>query len=98
MIASNSDCAVSGAYEHGVLMITVNTRSQRIHPCLGLGTKTMLHGGKEHVFEVQELSALALPIRYRVLTRDGYCVQDAVNGCVSRCRPWTSEAARLPRS
>jgi hypothetical protein len=31
-----------------------------------------LHRGQEHCFEAQELSALAWPIRYRVLTRDGY--------------------------
>jgi hypothetical protein len=41
-----------------------------------LTTKTQLQWGKEHGVEVQELSALAWPIRYRVLTREGYSRQD----------------------
>src|SRR2546427_2022485 len=74
VIESNPDCAISGAYENGVLMITVDTRAQHVHQRLGLGTKTRLQWGQEHVFAVQELSALAWPMRYRVLTRDGsYC-------------------------
>jgi hypothetical protein len=76
VIESNPDCTISGAYEDGMLMITIDTRQQHIHQRLGLGTKTKLQWGPEHVFEAQELSALAWPIRYRVLTRDGYYVKD----------------------
>jgi hypothetical protein len=76
VIESNPDCRISGAYESGVLMITIDTRQQNIHQRLGLGTKTKLQWGQEHSFEVQELSALAWPIRYRVLTRDGYYLKD----------------------
>jgi hypothetical protein len=76
VIESNPDCTIHGAYEEGVLRITIDTRGQNIHQRLGLDTKTKLHWGPEHVFEVQELSALAWPIRYRVLTRDGYYVKD----------------------
>ena len=76
VIESNPDCTISGAYEDGVLRITIDTRDQNTHQRLGLGTKTKLHWGTEHSFAVQELSAMAWPIRYRVLTRDGYYVQD----------------------
>ncbi len=75
VIESNADCALSGAYENGVLVITIDTRGQNVHQRLGLGTKTRLHWGAEHWFEVQELSGLTWPIRYRVITRDGYYLQ-----------------------
>ena len=71
VIEANPDCAISGAYENGQLVITIDTRPQHVHQRLGLSTKTPLHWGKEHAFDVQELSALAWPIRYRILTRDG---------------------------
>ncbi len=76
VIESNPDCTLSGGYEEGVLMITIDTREQDIHQRLGLDAQTPLHWGAEHVLEVQELSALAWPIRYRVLSRDGYYVKD----------------------
>jgi hypothetical protein len=72
VIESNPDCKFSGTYENGALVITIDTRNQNHHQRLGLGTKTPLHWGQEHSFEVQELSGLAWPIRYRILTRDGY--------------------------
>ncbi|MBA3440414.1 MAG: transposase [Pyrinomonadaceae bacterium] len=72
VIAANPDCAFSGAYEDGALVITIDTRNQNLHQRLGLGTKTKLHWGAEHELMVQELSALAWPLRYRLLTRDGY--------------------------
>lgn len=72
VIEANPDCEISGAYEKGVLMITIDTRHQNHHQRLGLGTKIPLHWGQEHGFEAQELSGLAWPIRYRVRTRDGY--------------------------
>lgn len=76
VIESNPDCTIHGAYEDGVLRVTIDTRGQNIRQRLGLDTKTKFHWGPEHVFEVQELSALAWPIRYRVLSRDGYYVKD----------------------
>jgi Transposase len=76
VIESNPDCAFSTAYEDGVLMIRVDTRCQHVHQRLGLSTKTRLHWGKDNSFEAQELSAMAWPIRYRVLTRDGYYLKD----------------------
>jgi transposase len=76
VIELNPDCAFSTAYEDGVLMIRVDTRCQNVHQRLGLSTKTRLHWGKDNSFEAQELSAMAWPIRYRVLTRDGYYLKD----------------------
>jgi hypothetical protein len=72
VIEANPDCKLSGAYENGKLMITIDTRHQNHHQRLGLGTKTQLYWGQEHWFEAQELSGLAWPIRYRVLSREGY--------------------------
>ena len=35
VIESNPDCALSGAYENGVLVITIDTRGQNVHQRLG---------------------------------------------------------------
>lgn len=72
VIESNPDCRISGAYENGMLLLTIDARHQNHHQRLGLANKTRLHWGQEHCVEVQELSGLSWPIRYRVLTRDGY--------------------------
>jgi hypothetical protein len=61
VIELNPDCAFSTAYEDGVLMITVDTRCQKVHQRLRLSTKTRLHWGKDNSFEAQELSAMAWP-------------------------------------
>ncbi len=79
VIESNPDCKLSGGYENGVLLLTIDTRNQNIHQRLGLGTKTQLYFGKENIFEVQELSAMLWPIRYRVLTREGYYIDGKGN-------------------
>lgn len=71
VINGNPDCRISGAYEDGVLMITIDTRKQNVHRRLGLSTKTKLVWGRENEFVVQELSGLAWPLRYRLHTRDG---------------------------
>lgn len=74
VIERNPDCKISGAYENGVVMITIDTRHQNHHERLGLGRKKKLHWSQEHCFEVQELSGLGWPIRYRVLSLEGYYV------------------------
>lgn len=74
VINSNPDCRISGAYEDGALMITVDTRKQNVHQRLGLSTKTKLVWGRDNEVVVQELSGMAWPIRYRLRTRDGYYV------------------------
>ncbi len=72
VIESNPDCQIRGFYEKNQLVIEIDTRYQNHHQRLGIGTKIPLSWGKERTFEVQELSALMWPIRYRVLTREGY--------------------------
>ena len=72
VLNSNPDCRFSGSYDNGSLVIEIDTRCQNVHQRLGLSKKTKIHWGAKHQFDVQELSALAWPIRYRVLTRSGY--------------------------
>ena len=74
VIEQNPDCRIHGAYEGGRVVVTIDTRHQNHHQRLGVSTKTVLHWGPEHDYEVQELSGLAWPIGYRVLSRDGYYV------------------------
>lgn len=76
VIESNPDCKIIGNYEDGKLVITIDTRNQNSHQRLGVGTKTQLYWGKEHSYEVQELSAMLWPIRYRVLSREGYYIDE----------------------
>lgn len=55
-------------------MITVDSRKQNVHQRLGLSMKTNLVWGGDNEFVVQEQPGLAWPIRYRLRTRDGSCV------------------------
>jgi transposase-like protein len=79
VIESNSDCQIKGFYENGQLVIKIDTRFQNHHQRLRIGTKIQLHWGKESSFEVQELSAFLWPIRYRVITREGYYIDSNGN-------------------
>lgn len=72
VIKLNPDCQISGEYEEGRLVLTIDTRDQNHHERLGLGTKVPLYWGKQYSFEAQELSALLWPIGYRILVREGY--------------------------
>lgn len=74
VIHANADCRISGAYDEGILVITIDTRKQNIHQRLGLPTRTKLHFTGQNEYLVQELSGMLWPIRYRVLTREGYYV------------------------
>jgi len=76
---SNPDCQIKGYYEDDKLIIEIDTRSQNHHQRLGIGTKTQLYWGKESSLSVQELSALWWPIRYRIITREGYYVDSNEN-------------------
>ena len=76
MNSPDPDCAFSSAYEEGALIITWTRAIRTSISGWGRATKTPLPWGAENFFEVQELSALAWPRRYRVLTRDGYYVKD----------------------
>jgi transposase len=72
VIESNPDCQLSGQFEDGVVRIVVDTREENVHQRLGLPRTTRLFWSKENSYEVQELSAMLWPIRYRVLVREGY--------------------------
>ena len=74
VIEQNSDSKITGAYEDGRLVITLDTRNQNHHRRLGLGGKVKLHFGQSREYEAQELSGLAWPIVYRVIVQDGYYV------------------------
>ena len=76
VIESNPDCKINGVYKNKTLVITIDTRNENIHQRLGLGTKTRLYWGKKRSFEIQELSSVLWPIRYRVLAREGYYMDD----------------------
>lgn len=71
-ICANRDSKISGAQEDKALVITIDTREQNVHQRLGLGTKTKITWGETNRFEAQELSGLAWPIRYRVITQEGF--------------------------
>ena len=45
VIESNPDCALSGAYENGVLVITIDTRGQNVHQRLGWAPRRGSIGG-----------------------------------------------------
>ena len=51
VIESNPDCALTGAYENGVLVITIDTRGQNVHQRLGLSSKTRLHTLAQSLWE-----------------------------------------------
>lgn len=76
VIEANADCKMSGRYEDGALVITIDTQHQNHHQRLGIPKRTPLYWGKAYEYEVQELSALSWPIRYRVLAREGYYLDE----------------------
>ncbi|RKZ35275.1 MAG: hypothetical protein DRQ49_19720, partial [Gammaproteobacteria bacterium] len=65
VIESNPDCQIKGGFEKGKLVIEIDTRHQNHPQRLSIGTKIPLHWCQDSSFEVQELSALMWPIRYR---------------------------------
>jgi hypothetical protein len=93
VIEANPDCTFKATCEDSQVIIHIDTRRQNVRQRLNLPSQTKLHWGKSHEFEVQELSSFLWPIRYRVLTRDGYYVQDGhrvhfttqANGLNARC-------------
>lgn len=72
VIESNPDCAISGAYEAGCLIVTIDTRDQNHHQRLGLSHQTQLYWGGEYQFDAQELSGFSWPMFYRISVREGY--------------------------
>ena len=68
----NEDLHPGGKAEDQKLIIEIDMRKRNHHDLLGLKRKTKIGWINERCFEVQELSAFAWPIRYRVTTADGY--------------------------
>ena len=72
VLNQNEDLQPSGKAEDEKLIIEIDTRKRNYHQLLGLKRKTKIKWINERCFEVQELSAFAWPILYRVTTADGY--------------------------
>lgn len=72
VLNQNEDLQPSGKAEDKKLIIEIDTRKRNYHQLLGLKRKTKIKWINERCFEVQELSAFAWPILYRVTTADGY--------------------------
>lgn len=76
VIELNPDSKITGSHEDGKVVLTIDTRNQNIHQRFGLGTKTHIYWGDKNQFEAQELSCFLWPIKYRVITREGYYHDD----------------------
>jgi hypothetical protein len=63
VIEANPDCPISGAYENGVLRLTLDTRHQNHHQRLGLGTKSPELGLRFHTFYIDGCRAYFNAIR-----------------------------------
>ena len=72
VLNQNEDLQPDGKAEDKKLIIEIDTRKRNYHQLFGLTRKTKIKWINERCFEVQELSAFAWPIIYRVTTADGY--------------------------
>jgi transposase-like protein len=72
VLNQNEDLHPNGKAENQKLIIEIDTRKRNYQRSLGLKRKTKIGWINERCFEVQELSAFAWPILYRVTTADGY--------------------------
>jgi transposase-like protein len=72
VLNQNEDLHPNGKAENQKLIIEIDTRKRNYQRLLGLKRKTKIGWINERCFEVQELSAFAWPILYRVTTADGY--------------------------
>src|SRR5262249_61063539 len=72
VLNQNEDLQPSGKAEDQKLIIEIDTRKRNYHQLLRLKRKTKIQWINDRCFEVQELSAFAWPILYRVTTADGY--------------------------
>ena len=72
VLNQNDDLQPSGKAEDKKLIIEIDTRKRNYHQLLGIKRKTKIGWINERCFEVQELSAFAWPILYRITTADGY--------------------------
>jgi len=72
VIEQNPECVTGGAYRDGALVIELHALQQDHWQRLGLPRDTPLHWGPTYSVEVQELSGLSWPMRYRVTTAQGW--------------------------
>lgn len=72
VIEQNPECVTGGAYRAGVLVIDLHALHQDHRRRLGVSRETPIHWGPTYTVEVQELSGLSWPIRYRVTTAEGW--------------------------
>jgi hypothetical protein len=72
VIEQNPECVTGGAYRDGALVIELNALQQDHCQRLGLPQETPMHWGPTYTVEVQELSGLSWPIRYRITTAEGW--------------------------
>jgi len=76
VIEENPESIIGGEYKDGALVISIDTRKQDHHHQLGLPQTTEIHWGREYTVPVQELSGLAWPIRYEVITGEGWYLDE----------------------
>lgn len=76
VIEANPDCIVGGEYKGGALVITIDARNHDHYWQRGLSMETEVHWVRTYTVEVQELSGLAWPIRYEVITGEGWYLDE----------------------
>jgi hypothetical protein len=72
VIEKNADLQPKGKVEESRLMIELDTRQRDYHKLFQLKRSVKINWYNERTFEVQELSAFAWPLVYRITTADGY--------------------------
>ena len=72
VIEKNADLQPTGKFEENRLLVELDLRQRDYHKLFQLKRHVTIHWYNERTFEVQELSAFAWPLVYRVTTADGY--------------------------
>jgi Transposase len=72
VLDQNEGLCPSGKAEENKIIIEFDTRKRDYHKMFKLKRSVKIHWLNQRTFDVQELSGLAWPIRYRVTTADGY--------------------------
>jgi hypothetical protein len=72
VIEKNADLQPNGKVEANRIIIEFDTRKRDYHQLFKLKRNVPINWYNERTFEVQELSAFAWPLVYRITTADGY--------------------------
>ena len=72
VMEQNPECVTGGECRDGILVVSLDALRQDHWERLSLPQETCIHWGPTYTIEVQELSALCWPIRYRVRTAEGW--------------------------